>query len=400
MVPDKTGTGRSYYKQKTGRVMKKIYIFAMLVFTGAAHGATTPLGNAIALHKTAPKYLINAADAWDSVIGTPMRGGAIAARMSALNNEANNARLYDVMSVLAYNHTAMTIYQTHRHLDAAYDIIDTPLISRRGGNFQNFIVNARGIGETDKYEHGRNDDFEMRTGGAGASAYAYVTDGLAFGVGYTYAKSKSHDMPLHVDAESNIISLFSKYLSEGGWYMNTSLAAGQTQWDIDKTVAGVANKTAFNTDFYSGQINTGVALNRGRLYLTPQVGIRYTRMISEKHVDAAAQDFKKWWHNTLSADARANVGVNFAAAGAIIRPSLHAGAGYDIINHGTDRVKTRLVTGQSYDMPVHSPARTELRAGGGVAIYGPKIAAEATYTLHYRNDYTAHDVRAALKIAF
>lgn len=380
--------------------MKKIYIFAMLVFNVAAHGATTPLGDAIAMHQTAPKYLISAADAWDSVIGTPMRGGAIATRMSALNNNNENARLYDVMSILAYNHTAMTIYQTHRHLDAAYDIIDGPLVARRGGNFQNFIVNARGIGATDKFEHGKNDDFEMRTGGAGASAYAYITDGFTFGVGYTYAKSKSHDMPLRVDADSNIITLFSKYLNDGGWYMNTALAAGQTQWDMDKTVAGVANNTAFNTDFYSGQVKTGVAINRGRLYLTPEIGVRYTRMTSEKHVDAAAQDFKKWWHNTLAADAGARIGFNFITGGAFIRPSLHAGAGYDIINHGTDRVYTRLITGQTYDMPVHSPERTELRAGGGLMIYGAKIAFDANYTLHYRNDYTAHDVRASLKVAF
>ena len=336
--------------------MKKIYICAMLCFSAAAHGATTPLGNTIAEYRDAPQYLVQAADAWDSLIGTPMRGGAIAARMSAMNDAHNGAKT--------------------------------------------FVLNAHGVGGTDKFEHHKNDDFEMRTGGAGVSAYAYVTDGLAFGVGYTYAKSKTHDMPLKADGASDIISLFTKYMGENGWYMNIALAAGQTQWDLDKTVAGVANKTSFDTDLYSGQITTGMVLGRGRLTLAPEISTRYTRLINEKHVDAAAQDFKKWWYNTLSVDAGASVGLTFALGGMVVRPTVKVGAGYEIIHNGTDKVATRLITNQHYDMPVHAPNRTELRAGGGVGLYGGKIAAEAAYTLHSRSDYTAHDVHATVKIAF
>ncbi|MDE5615486.1 MAG: autotransporter outer membrane beta-barrel domain-containing protein [Alphaproteobacteria bacterium] len=380
--------------------MKKIYIFAMLVFSVSAHGATTSLGKAIAANSSAPQYLVQAADAWDSLIGTPMRGGAIATRMSAMNEANNNGRLYDVMSVLAFNNTAMTIYQTSRHLDEAYDVISNPLLSRRSDSMRNFVINAHGIGATDKFEHHKNDDFEMRTGGAGVSAYAYVTNGLTFGVGYTYAKSKSHDMPLDAEGSSNIVSLFSKYLGESGWYINTALAAGQTRWELDKTLAGVADKTPFDTDIYSGQVTTGIALNRGRVSLAPEIGVRYTRLSNEKHVDAAAQDFKKWWYNTLSADAGASVGVTFAAGGLLIRPTVKFGAGYDIIHNGTDKVATRLITGHSYDMPVHAPNRTELRGGGGIGLYGSKIAAEATYTLHSRSDYTAHEVQASVKVAF
>ncbi len=380
--------------------MKKIYILAMIAFCGAAHGAQTPLGTAVAENQSAPQYLISAADAWNSVIGTPWRGGAIATRMSAMQQDNNNGRLYDVMSVLAYNHTAMTIYQTNLHLDAAYAPTETPLLTRRPGAVRNFVIAANGIAATDKFDHGKNADFEMRTGGAGVGAYAYVTDGLTFGVGYSYAKSKSHDMPLDVDATSNTITLFSKYLSDGGWYMNTALAAGQVRWDLDKSLAGVADKTSFDTDFYSAQIISGVKLNRGRMFLRPGIGMRYTRMISEKHVDAAAQDFKKWWYNTLTPRAEVEAGVNFAAAGMLIRPSLNIGGGYDIIHHGTDKVATRLLTGRSYDMPVHSPKRAAMTAGGGIGLYGAKFAATASYTLNARNDYTSHDIKASLKIAF
>lgn len=400
MVPVKFRPRHPYYKQKTGRVMKKIYVFTMLIIGTSAHGATTSLGNAIEAYEDAPQYLVNAADAWNSLIGTPLRGGAIAERMSNLNNPGNNGRLYDVMSVLAFNNTAMTIYQTERHLDAAYDVVSAPLISRKNGKNRSFIINGHGIAQMDKFEHHKNDDFEMRTGGAGVSAYAYVTNGLAFGVGYTYAKSKSHDMALKAEGESNIISLFTKYIASNGWYMNTALAAGQTQWDLDKTVVGVADKTKFDTDVYSAQISTGMELNRGRMILEPEIGARYTRIINEKHVDAAAQDFKKWWYNSLSVDAGASAGINFSVGGMLIRPKIKLGGGYDLLNHGTDNVQARLISGQSYSMPVYTPSRTELRMGGGIGLYGSRIALDATYTMHSRSDYIAHDVKASLKAAF
>ena len=386
--------------KKTGLVMKKIYIFAMLVFGTSAYAATTPLGNAIAEYGDAPQYLVNAADAWDSLIGTPMRSGTIAQRMSDMNNPGNTGRLYDVMSVLAFNNTAMTIYQTNRHLDAAYDIVSAPLISRKSTAARSFVINAHGIGETDKFTHHKNDDFEMRTGGAGVSAYAYVTNGLAFGVGYTYAKSKSHDMPLKADGESNIISLFTKYMADNGWYMNMALAAGQTQWNLDKTVAGVADKTSFDTDIYSAQMTTGINLSRGRIAVIPEIGARYTRLVNEKHIDAAAQDFKKWWYNSLSVDGGASMAINFPVGAMLVRPKITMGAGYDVINNGTDHVRARLISGQSYSMPVHAPNRTELRAGGGIGLYASRVAVDATYTLHSRSDYISHDVKAVMKIAF
>ncbi len=400
MVPVKFRLSRPYYKQKTGRVMKKIYIFAMLVFTFAAHGATTPLGQTIELFDGAPGYLINAADAWNSVIGTPMRSGVIASRMSDLNARHEEARLYDVMSVLAFNHTAMTIYQSNMHLNAAYDMADAPILSREVAAARNFVLTPHGIGATDKFEHHKNDDFEMRTGGAGVSAHAYVTDGLAFGVGYTYAKSESHDMPLDATGESNIVTLYSKYLGRGGWYMNAALAAGMTKWNFDKSLAGVSDDTAFNTDLYSGQIKTGMVLGRGRMTIMPEIGMRYMRIVSEKHLDTAAQDFKKWWYNSLDVNAGATMGLGFATGGVMIRPMLSIGAGYAILDKGTDHVTARLITGQSYRMPVHSPARTELRGGGGVEIYGALIGARAEYTLHSRSDYIAHEVRGSIKIAF
>lgn len=123
-------------------------------------------------------------------------------------------------------------------------------------------------------------------------------------------------------------------------------------------------------------------------------------MVSEKHADAAAQNFKKWWYNTLSINGGLRAGITFGAAGILIQPTVHVGAGYDVIHNGTDHVATRLITGESYNMPVHSPERTELRAGGEIGLYMSQVSATAGYTLHSRSDYIAHEIKAILKIAF
>ena len=379
--------------------MKKIYLVGTIFVGMAAHGATTPMGMAIAADGTAPRYLINAADAWYSMIGTPMRAGTIAARMNSIPS-ADAARLYDVMSVLAFNHTAMTLYTAQAHLNAAYTDADVPLVSRRNSHNRNFVVSAHGNAATDKFRHHKNDDFEMRTGSAGASAYAYVADGLTFGVGYTYAKSKSHKMPVRADGDSNIITLFTKYLSPSGMFLNLALAGGQTQWDIDKTIVGVRDTTQYNTNFYSGQIAGGIKLARGIAFMTPRISARYTWIDTEKHIDAAGQDFKKWWFNSLDINADLRLGLNFATGAMMISPCIHGGGGYDLLNHGTDSISTRLMSGQSYDMPVYSPRRTEWRIGAGVGLEWVRAAVDLTYTMRQRTDYTAHDLRAGAKIAF
>lgn len=382
--------------------MKKIYMFFIIGFTVTnALAATSSIGNAIAADAYAPQYLVNAADAWASVINSPWRSGDIARTMDNFRAANEIARLYDIVSVLAFNHTAMTIFQTNHQLDSVYNVAGAPLDTRRGGAKQNFVINFNGDASMDKYTHHRNDDFETRTYGGGVDAYVYATNGLAFGIGYNYSKTKSHDMPIDTDVTGNIISLFSKYLGESGWFLNTTLAAGQSRWDFGKSLVGVKDETSFNANIYSAQISTGMNIRRGRMFfIQPEITARYTRVNTEKHTDGAAQVFPKWWFNTMNVGGAARVGANVPIGPVTLRPSLNAGAGYDIISNGTDNISTRVITGRTYDMPVRAPNRTAMRGGVGFGVYSGIIAFDAEYRIDIRNDYVAHNLMGNFKVAF
>ena len=380
--------------------MKKIYALFSLLICTAAHGARTPWGQMIENNFYTPKYMISAADAWDSVIGAPWRGGRIAAQMDGLYNSYDEARLFEVLGTLAYNHTTMTISQSRQYLNHAFDVIDGPLMSRRGGAAQKFVVSGRGFGEFTDFDANNNNNFEFRTGGGTVRAYAYVADGYAFGVGYTYADSRSHDMPLDVDAKTHIISMFSKYLSQNGFYINSALAAGQTGWDMDKRAVGVKDDISFNTDLWSGQINTGIHLQRGKMFIRPQLGARYSLINTEHFTDAAAQSFKKWWYNTLTTGGSVNAGIRVAGDGFTATPHIMLGAGYDIIHTGTDQVRVRVLSGKTYHMPVMAPGRTMLYGGAGVGMNIGTVHADIGYRLDSQSDFIAHNFNATIKITF
>ncbi len=380
--------------------MKKIYIIAMMIFCTPAIAAQTDLGAALEKNFYGPHYLVGAADAWDSLIGTPWRGGRIASYMNNLHQANEDARMFDVLETLAYNSTTMTILQSRQYLDNAFDAIDAQGATGIRRSARTFGLDAYGIAESADFDGSKNNDYTLHTGGAGVQAYAYVTDGFAFGVGYTYHDSKSHDMPTHVDATSHIISMFSKYESSGGLFINTSLAAGRVQWDLDKRVAGVKNDTSFNTDIWGAKINTGIIARRGTAYIQPEINVQYSRIITEHFVDAAAQDFKKWWYNNLTAGADVRLGMDFSGGGVVFSPNINIGAGYDIIHNGTDNVHVGVISGGHYDMPVVAPNRTGLRGGLGIGMYGAGISGDVRYQLDSRSDYIAHTVAATLKITF
>ncbi len=380
--------------------MKKILIFSMLALSGHAYAANSDWAAAIARDFGNPHYLVDAANAWQALIGSPWRGGQIAKQMNEMHNSNHDARMYEVLSTLAYNHTTMTIAQAEQYMNYAFEPINGPLAARRGDGAQNFDITARGIGAYSDFDGNKNNNFKFRTGGAGVQASAYVTDGYVFGIGYTYADSRSKDTPIKMKATSNIISMYSKYLSRGGFYINSVISGGQIQWDADKRAVGVENDTSYNSDIWGGAINTGVLVERGQIFIRPQIGVQYIRLSTEHYTDAAAQSFKKWWYNTMNAGGDVQMGVAFDTSMFTIAPRVTLGAGYDIIHNGTDNIRVGVITGQHYDIPVSGLGRTTLRGGLGVAVRGGAIVGDIAYTLDSRADYISHNVTATLKIAF
>lgn len=380
--------------------MKKILLFGMLVISGTAYAANSEWGDVIARDFGSPYYLVDAADAWSGLIGSPWRGGRLATQMNDMHNGNQDARMYEVLSTLAYNYSTMAIVQAHQYMQYGFAPIGEGLGISRNNSRQKFDLSAHAIGTYSDYDGTRNNNFKFRTGGAGVQASATIADGFTFGIAYNYTDSRSKHTPVNMKATGNVVSMYSGYTTRGGFYINSAIAGGRIQWDADKRAVGVANDTSFNTDMWGAAINTGVQIERGRFFIRPQIVAQYVNLNTEHYTDAAAQTFKKWWYNTLNTGGDVNIGISFQGDMFTISPHVMMGAGYDVLHHGSDHIRVGVITGQRYNMPVSAPGRTHLRGGLGATVSSGAMRGTLAYKLDSMADYISHTINAGIKISF
>ncbi len=390
--------------------MKNILLLGVLFFVGDAFAAQTQFGRAIEDNFSDAPYLVDAADAWSSVLGVNGVGGAVYSSLDGVYGD-NVADFRNLMAIIAYNDTALVQYQTLMNVDVIGNVVKTPLVARRNrcvGNGrwcnlgqQTMNVNVGGVVKYSTVDkHKNNVDFKARNTGARIDVSGYLNDGLQVGVVYLNAETNTRKTPVNIDAKTNGLMLYSKYLSQSGAFVNVGVNGGQINWAADKVIAGIQNVSDYDTDYVAGMINMGVKAEYDSIFVVPQFGVDYVRMMSEKHIDAAAQEFQKWWYNTLTGRFNLKMGLSWMADWFVVRPNINMGVGYDFISHGSDAIGVRVLSGQSYFVPVNTPNRLSVIGGAGVGVYAEWLGIELDYELDWRSDYVAHTGRLNLRLTF
>ncbi len=356
-----------------------------------------------------PDYLIDTARAWGGIYSEFGPSAEISSYIDRVQN-TDVARYLNAISILGFNNTAMALFETIHHIDAAFDILNSPMDARRGLCVANFAacdnspdkiaINGRVFGNFAGYNSDLNGDFNTSTTGFAVNVHGYVTDGLMLGVSYARTMTDTHDTRIYSDATGNSLTAFVKYLARSGFFVNFGANMGGTGWDVDKNIYGTKNDGTYDTDFYSAQMNAGIRITRGRISMIPMASVRYWRASADKYIDDAGQSFGKWWYNTLNASVGANIGFDFSGSDFIIRPSIYLGGGYDLISNGTDNIHVQLVGPQSYNIPVEAPHRALFRGKIGIELINNYFNTELNYALDMRSGYVAHTIMANAKVMF
>lgn len=404
MVPVKIYQFAPYYKQKIRRVMKNIFTFVMLLLIGGVYEA-----HAQDVLQFQAGYLSDAAKAWSSIFAGLGPGAEVAAYVRETQN-TNPEAFMNTISVLAFNSSAISLFEINSHINQAFSVVNESIISRRGTcthnlkgcntKNQNIILDGQVFGVFADYDSDKNGSFKTRNTGFNVSAKGFISDGWQLGIAYTRSMTDTHDNKVYTDAVSNSITLFTKYLFKNGIFMNLGLNGGHTSWTADKNLAGITDDSAYDTDFFAGQMTAGMRMSRGRLSMTPSIGVKYLRIMADKYADEVAQEFDKWWYNYLTGLGGIKLSFDFIGSDFVVRPSLNIGASYDIISNGTEELGVELINLSSYQIPIESPNRTALATGLVLDFYGEYFTAGISYRLDYRENYVAHTAGVKLNIAF
>lgn len=402
MVPVKKCCFAFYYKQKTRQVMKNI-LYGVCICLCICPSAVK------AQNLYPADYLVGAASAWKNLLVNLGVGGEIAAYIRDVQT-TNTLALSDAISILAFNTSAIGLFEINHHVSQVFSVIDSPIMARRNQcaknlmncNVQNQTISIDGqvFGSFAEFDSDNNGSFDTRNTGFYISAKGFISNGWQLGVSYTRSMTDTQDTKVYADATSNSITMFTKYVADSGFFVNVGLNGGHTSWNMDKTIAGLSDNSAYDTDFIAGQVNTGFLMYRGRISLIPQVGVKYLYTYSDKYVDNASQEFDDWWYNFLTGFAGVKVGFDFKGSDFIIRPDMHMGGSYDFISNGTDNISVQLIDYSAYDIPIEIPHRAAFNGGLGINVYATSFSAGISYNLDLRSEYIAHTGKLNLKIIF
>ena len=402
MVPVKILPFGTYYKQKIRRVMKNIFKFIMLLFCSQVYAAKA---QEVYLYG----YLSNAAKAWAGLLTKLGPSGEIASYVQEAQDN-NASAFFDAISVLAFNSTAISLFEITHHISQAFDVISEPIIARKNQCTKNLmncdiasqtiVIDGEVFGAFADYDSDNNGSFKTRNTGFHINAKSFVSDGWQIGVSYTRSMTDTQDSKVYADAVSNSITIFSEYLANSGFFINMGINGGNTSWATDKNIAGIIDNSAYDTEFMAGQVNTGFRMHRGRITMTPQVGVKYAIINADKYIDSVAQEFKSWWYNALTGFIGLKLGFDFIGSDFIVRPNLNIGGSYDAISRGTESLEVQLIDGSYYAIPIEKPNRMALNAGIGVNVYGASYSTGLNYKFDMRSNYVSNTVMMNLKIAF
>ena len=145
---------------------------------------------------------------------------------------------------------------------------------------------------------------------------------------------------------------------------------------------------------------TGIHMNRGKISINPNAGVRYSRVIADKYIDAAAQAFEKWWYNSLTGILGINISFDFVGSDFMIKPDLYIVGTYDAISNGTESLHVQLIDNQFYNIPIEFPSRAAFKSGLGLSFYGNSFSAGINYDLDIRSNYIANTIALNLKVTF
>ena len=310
-----------------------------------------------------------------------------------------------------YNNSALTIFDAIGHVEAALIDFTYPLDSRQTNCGwqdkecrifkQTLIIEGKTFGGIAHFTSDKNTGFDATRMGLGTGIKGYINPNLTVGGRFTRSLTDTRDDRTYSNVATNSLTAFAEYLAANDFFVNTGVGVGHAKWSGDRIVNGlVYNPLNYDTEIFTAQATTGTTLKYKSLFATPHAGVRYLYVYSEKHDDAAGQQFDRWSNGMLTGMAGVRLGAEFIRYDFTIRPGLFAAAGYDAISNGADTIRTDLNDGTYYYTPIDIPPPFAFNTGAGISVTGSSFVLNFDYRLDSRNNFLSHTLMLNFKVGF
>ena len=200
-------------------------------------------------------------------------------------------------------------------------------IFKRGAMWVQGMFNKSKLDDTSKAK-----GFDADSSGIAFGAEKFVNDDTKVGIGYAYTNTDIDGFMRSTDVDTHTAILYGEY-KPSNWYVNGIATYGWSDYEENKSVAGVGVKADYDVETFGLQAITGYDMQVKGFGLTPEVGLRYVHIKQDAYKDSADQKVSSNDSDILTGVIGAKVSKNFELSnGMNIKPEARVAATYDLFN--------------------------------------------------------------------
>ncbi len=340
----------------------------------------------------------NQSAALDAVLSGPSDNAnfnqAADAVVGMLQNESTKAEGLEALSAMSVE-AAPLVRVTQTNLqNQLFGVVSSRLT---GGN-----VNAnQGKSSGDSYgdnamwvqglvNHSKLDgQFDTDTNGLAFGVEKQVNNELKVGVAYALAKTDVDSYSRDTQIKTHSAMLYGEY-KPSNWFVNGILSYSMSDYEEDKTVAGVNAEADYEANNISIQAVTGYEYVVNNYYVTPTIGLRYMNIDRDGYTDALGTNVDSNRMDILTAMLGVKFETDYTVNDWTFTPEVRAAVTYDLI-HDDDNALITLANGAAYSVDTDNLKRFGYELGAGVKTYvNDEWELGIGYEGKFRQDYQDH----------
>lgn len=256
---------------------------------------------------------------------------------------------------------------------------------KRGAMWVQGMFNKSKLDDTSKAK-----GFDADSSGIAFGAEKFVTDDTKVGIGYAYTNTDIDGFMRSTNVDTHTAIVYGEH-KPSNWYVNGIATYGWSDYEENKSVAGVGVKADYDVETFGLQAMTGYDMNINGFVLTPETGLRYVHIKQDAYKDSADQKVSGNDSDILTGVIGAKVSKNFELSnGMNIKPEARIAATYDLMNDDVNSVVT-LANGSAYTVDGETLDRFGMEFGAGVtAEVNDNVELSLGYEGKFREDYQDH----------
>ncbi len=231
--------------------------------------------------------------------------------------------------------------------------------------------------------------FDADTNGLALGFEKYLNDDVKLGVAYAFAKTDIDSSSRDTQVKTHSAIAYAEY-KPSNWFVNGILSYSFSDYEEDKSVAGVNAGADYDADNISVQAVAGYDYVTNNSIVTPTLGLRYMNVDRDGYTDALGVRVDSTDIDVLTAIFGVKYATTYVVNEMTFMPEVRVGVTYDLMRDNDSALVT-LANGSAYTVNAGNLKRFGYEFGAGLTTaLNDRVEVGVGYEGKFREDYQDH----------